>query len=587
MRHLLLPIVLLFFICDVFCQLSPGDDRKPRTFCNPLNIDYAYSPIPNFSEQGNHRTTADPVITLFKGDYYLFSTNQWGYWWSEDMLRWHFVPRKFLKPWHKVYDELCAPATLVLGDTLLVLGSANTLDFPVWMSTNPRIDDWKERVDSFKVGAWDPDFFLDDDGRLYLYYGSSNTYPIYGQEIDRKTFRPVGGRKELIWPHGDVHGWERFGEYNDNTFLAPFVEGAWMTKHNGKYYLQYAAPGTEFSGYGDGVYVGDHPLGPFTYQPHNPFSYKPGGFTRGAGHGSTFQDKYGNWWHVATISISVKNNFERRIGIFAAGFDREGVLFTNTAYGDYPQYLPEGKTDSSRNIFTGWMLLNYNKPVTVSSTYGGYEPNFAADEDIKTYWSAASGGKGEWLQSDLGTECTVHAIQINYADQDAEFVGKQQGIYHQYTLSSSIDGKNWNVVVDKSGNRTDVPHDYVEFSPPIRARFIRIENVHIPTGKFAISGLRVFGKGYGPKPAPVKDFIVLRGDSERRNAWLKWRMSDDAVGYTIYTGIAPDKLYANIMVYGKNEYYFEGMDKDLPYYFRIEAFNENGIAERTAVVRAE
>ena len=45
-----------------------------------------------------------------------------------------------------------------------------------------------------------------------------------------------------------------------------------MTKHAGKYYLQYGGPGTEFSGYGDGVYVGDMPLGPFTYQAHNPFS---------------------------------------------------------------------------------------------------------------------------------------------------------------------------------------------------------------------------------------------------------------------------------------------------------------------------
>ena len=59
------------------------------------------------------------------------------------------------------------------------------------------------------------------------------------------------------------YGWQRFGEYMDDTFLDPFIEGSWMTKHNGKYYLQYGAPGTEFSGYADGVVVGDNPLGPF------------------------------------------------------------------------------------------------------------------------------------------------------------------------------------------------------------------------------------------------------------------------------------------------------------------------------------
>ena len=55
---------------------------QQRTYCNPLNIDYGYTPIPNFSEWGRHRATADPVIVNYKGDYYLFSTNQWGYWWS-------------------------------------------------------------------------------------------------------------------------------------------------------------------------------------------------------------------------------------------------------------------------------------------------------------------------------------------------------------------------------------------------------------------------------------------------------------------------------------------------------------------------
>ena len=585
MNHVFIPALLLTI--GAVCVQLPAAGQS-RTYCNPMNIDYGYSPIPNFSEQGNHRATADPVITLFKDKYYLFSTNQWGYWWSDEMLKWNFVPRKFLKPWHKVYDELCAPGTLVLGDTLLVFGSTHTTDFPLWMSTNPQVDDWMEAVDSFKVGAWDPAFFADDDGRIYLYYGSSNLYPLFGIEIDRKTFQPIGKPKELIHLNPDVNGWERFGEYNDNTFLAPFIEGAWMNKHNGKYYLQYGAPGTEFSGYGDGVYTGNGPLGPFTYQPHNPFSYKPGGFARGAGHGSTFQDAYGNWWHVATMAISTKNNFERRIGLFPTGFDGDGVLYTNTAYGDYPQYLPVGSRPSDlHDRFTGWMLLNYGKPVRVSSTLGGYAPNFAVDEDIKTYWSALTGDREEWLESDLGGIFAVYGIQINYADQDAQFLGKQTGIFHRYIVYYSDDGKKWNTLIDKSNNGTDVPHDYVELSTPQQARFVRIENVHVPTGKFALSGFRVFGKGNGKRPSPVQHFTVLRGESERRNAWLKWQASDDAQGYTIYTGITPDKLYTSIIVYGTNERYFSGMDKNRPYYFQIEAFNENGISERIGVIMAE
>lgn len=576
---------ILIVLILVLASVQPGQAQK--TYCNPMNIDYGYTPIPNFSEWGRHRATADPVIVNFKGDYYLFSTNQWGYWWSSDMLKWNFVPRLFLKPWHKVYDELCAPAVWSQGDTLFVIGSTHEKNFPIWMSTNPKTDSWTEVIEGFEVGAWDPAFFQDDDGRLYCYWGSSNVYPIYGIEVNPKTFKPIGEKKGLLNLDHERFGWQRFGEFLDNTFLDPFTEGAWMTKHNGKYYLQYGAPGTEFSSYADGVVVSDNPLGPFTPQPHNPFSYKPGGFARGAGHGATFQDNYKNWWHVATTVISVKNNFERRISYWPSGFDKDGVMYTNTAFGDYPHTLPTGPADHTKSTFTGWMLLNYNKPVQVSSALGNYQANFAVDENIKTYWSAASGKRGEWLQSDLGELCTVNAIQVNYADQNADVLGKPKGFYHQYVISHSTDGKNWRVLVDKSKNNTDVPHDYIQLPSPVKTRFLRIENIHVPTGMFALSAFRVFGKGAGTVPEAVKDFIVLRTEKDKRSAWLKWRPIDNAYAYHIYTGIAPDKLYSCIMVHSANEYYFKGMDRELPYYFQIEAINENGVSPRTAPVKVD
>lgn len=580
-----------FISCAVFIFCIAQAYAQQKTYCNPLNIDYGYTPIPNFSEQGRHRATADPVIVLCNKTYYLFSTNQWGYWYSNNLLHWQFVSRKFLKPYHHVYDELCAPAVLAIGDTLFVLGSTYTKNFPVWMSTNPTdANSWTERVDSFQAAAWDPAFFLDDNGKLYLYHGSSNFYPLYGWEINRTTFQPVGEHVPLIKLNPDEHGWERFGEYNDNTFLNPFIEGAWVNKHHGKYYLQYAAPGTEFSGYGDGVYISTQPLDSFIYQTHNPFSYKPGGFARGAGHGATFQDVYGNWWHVSTIILSVKNNFERRIGLWPAGFDNNDILYCNTAYGDYPTYLPSKENENHlSNMFTGWMLLNYNKPVKVSSTYGGFYPNYAVDENMKTYWCAATGKKGEWIETDLGNISTVRAIQINYADQDVDssFLGKINGIQHQYKLYASLDAKKWELLVDKSHNTADVPHDYIELSQPVTTRYIRLENIKIPSGKFALSGLRVFGKGNGTAPDTVKHFVCLRGDTDRRNSWLKWQLASDATGYTIYTGTHPEKLYNSIMVYGVNEYYFKGMDKDKTYYFQIEAFNENGISKRSAVQKVK
>ena len=235
------------------------------------------------------------------------------------MLNWNFISKKFLRPWNAGYDELCAPAVGIVGDTMLVFGSTYTSKFTLWMSTNPKANEWKPLVDSFDIGGWDPAFFTDDDGRLYMYNGSSNVYPLYGVELNRKTFLPIGTRKEMHMLKSWRYGWQRFGEHMDNTFLDPFMEGAWMTKHNGKYYLQYGAPGTEFSGYADGVAVADNPMGNptgwFTDQ-SDPLSMKLGGFARGAGHGSTFADNFNNYWHISTIMISVKNNFERRLGIW-------------------------------------------------------------------------------------------------------------------------------------------------------------------------------------------------------------------------------------------------------------------------------
>lgn len=407
-------IALLFFF---------SSDAQQKTYCNPINLDYGYTPIADFAAWGKHRATADPVIVNYKGDYYLFSTNQWGYWWSNDMLNWKFIAKKFLRPWNTgTYDELCVPAVGIIGDTMIVFGSTYTSQFTIWMSTNPKANEWKPLVDSFEIGGWDPSFFADDDGRLYLYNGT---------------------RKEIYLLETWRFGWQQFGEHMDNTFLDPFIEGSYMTKYNGKYFLQYGAPGTGFSGYADGLLTGDHPLVPFLAM-SDPLSMKLGGFVRGA-------------WHVSTTVLSVKNTFERRLGIWPAGFDTDGWMYCNTSFGDYPHYLPgTGHSGSSygnagkSDYFSGWMLLNYKKPVQVSSTLGGYHANQAVDELAKTYWSAATSNKGEWIQTDLGNIFAVHAVQINYADQDAEFLGKPTTAYHQYKMYYSADGKKWKVPVDNA-----------------------------------------------------------------------------------------------------------------------------------------
>ena len=57
--------------------------------------------------------------------------------------------------------------------------------------------------------------------------------------------------------------------------------------------------------------------------------------------------------------LSLKYKFERRIGLYPTAFDKDGVMYSNTAFGDYPLLTPKGKVDDIANTFSGWMLLSY------------------------------------------------------------------------------------------------------------------------------------------------------------------------------------------------------------------------------------
>ena len=79
--------------------------------------------------------------------------------------------------------------------------------------------------------------------------------------------------------------------------------------------------------------------------------------------------------------------------------------------------------------------------------------------------------------------------------------GRQPGIYYQYLLEYSDDNKNWKTLVDKTKDTIDAPHDYIELQSPVKARYIRMTNYHMPDGTFAFAGLRVFGNAGGTAPA--------------------------------------------------------------------------------------
>lgn len=480
-----------------------------------------------------------------------------------------------------------APTAIAIGDTLYFLASSH-VQSDIYKSADPAGGHWEIARKKLEVAMWDPAFFLDDDNRLYVYWGCSNVTPIYGVELDyNNNFDFIGEPVELIHQNPAEHGWEVPGDYNTLKDRTPWIEGAWMNKRNGKYYLQYAGPGTEFKSYSDGVYVSENPLGPFELQPHNPFAYKPEGFTAGAGHGSTFEDRYGNFWHIGTISISVKHMFERRLGLFPVFFDDQGTMYSVTKYGDFPVIIPERKINNFEDIFPGWMLLSYGKKVEVSSFVDSLPAENMTDENIRTWWSAQSGNPGEYALIDLGESMDVRAIQINFAEHNSTLTGRKEGAIRQYTIEGSVDRQSWSMLADKSKVNTDNAHETIQLPGKTVCRYLKLTNVRVPDGCFAVSGFRVFGTGNGELPGEITGLKAERNPSDKRSVTLSWNPSEGATGYNISYGIEKDKLYQNYMIYGDTSVTINSLHSGLEYYFSIEAFNENGITQSNQVVQSK
>jgi xylan 1,4-beta-xylosidase len=570
-------IMLVLVSCPVGWQTQPQPVDQPlHTFCNPVNLSYRFC-----LDEPSRREAADPTIVWYRDRYFLFASKSGGYWHSTDLLEWKFIETD------EIPVEEYAPTAIALDDTLYFLASS-ARQSTIYKSGDPLGGNWNVALEKLEIPVWDPAFYLDDDDRLYLYWGCSNANPIYGVELNyQENFAFIGERKELIHANPVDYGWEVPGDYNTLLDQRPWIEGAWMNKYNGKYYLQYSGPGTEFKSYADGVYTSDNPLGPYQLQPLNPFAYKPEGFAAGAGHGNTFTDQYGNYWHIGTITISQKHMFERRLGLYPVFFDEQGSLYSITKYGDYPFIMPQTKISGFEDIFPGWMLLSYGCDIEVSSSIDSLPPSYIVDEDIRSYWAAESGDPGEYVILDLKQISDVHAIQINFAEHHAGITGRAKNLFHRYLVEQSNDASNWTILVDKSKNNTDNSHPYIQLADKVSCRYLRLTNIEVPGGHFALSGFRVFGKGNGMAPEKVSNLDVTRDPNNRRSVALTWARSGNATGYNISYGVDQDRLYQNYMVYLDTEVVINTLNGDRAYYFSIESFNENGITESGVILEVE
>jgi xylan 1,4-beta-xylosidase len=594
----LFSILILGLVVMQMVPTLAADPIPSRTFCNPLNLDYG-----PYARGGRHG--ADPVIVLFKDRYYLFDTwDKLGYRMSDDLIHWTVIPfdaatlplAADMKP-----GEITAPA--VVADSQYVY-FVNFGSHHVLRTADPASGKWEEGA-TMHGGYGDPDLFFDDDGKVYMLSGLGEADIV---ELDPKTFDEIKGTKTQLTthyktaadfdaansPYGLFTGhdtynhvdWNKPGALDTTPIIgkskqAPTQEGTWLTKYNGRYYMQDSSPDTSCPWYSDVVYESDKILGPYTLCDYAPASMKVGGFINSTGHSCVFQDRYGNYWRVTTMWVGAFTGFERRIGLFPVGFDAKGRMFTQTTLGDYPMIVPQGKYDpNTQSPLAGWFVLSTGKTCTASSTYKQFTSSLASDENVRTWWSAETGNKGEWFQMDLGKPCVIDAAQVNFAEQDC-LNAPLADDYTQYQLLVSSDGIDWRTVADKSASTTALPHDYVPFAQPLTARFLKVVNIHTAKdGKFALRDLRVFGNGGGTPPPQVSGLKVERL-TDPRNVTFTWNPAPGADGYVIHYGVAPDALHLNLQYQGGEmaKLTVSCLNRNVKYYYRIDSYNDSGVAQ--------
>jgi hypothetical protein len=495
---------------------------KTLRYCNPLPIEASSR---DGSPQGVH--LGDVTVVREGGTYYLFATGGGG-WVSEDLVNWRYKGVEMRQGRVPV-----APHVVKFNGQFYMSGNdAPLYRAPAILGPYEIVGEWTD-VDGNPmsgvangrrwVGAFDVDIFVDDDNKPYLYYPNRSTDGIYVVPLDPEHLNRFAAAPKKLFGFDPSHVWERYGEANEYPDVS-WIEGSWMLKRRGTYYLQYSASGTQWLSYATGMYTGKHPMGPFTYAPVNPILRKTTGVVTGTAHGSIVEGPDGNLWQFYTIVLSNPPG-GRRIGMDPVGFDQRGNLFIRGP-SETPQFGPGVVADPARQGDSGSLPLTINKmrAMNTKSTFSSQRPGrdaaYAIDNSTGTWWEPAADDAQPSITVDLGPATEFYPVQRFTVDSNRILFSAPRGfgrpgagappqgptgsVAHRYRVEVSNDGQAFTTILDKTQNTVT---KYVEFDelPPTTCRFVRLTMTDWPrqaTTPFGIVEFTVFGKAVSPSALP-------------------------------------------------------------------------------------
>ncbi len=493
--------LLLGLICYFNTTLFAQEVVTAKSYCNPLSLpNYPIGKFARDLEKGDtgpdwmwrlgykqqFRELADVSALWHDNKWYLFPSVDMA-WVSSDMgATWQHHPLN-------VRDLGYAPTIVKHKDQFLLMAS----DSPIYASTDP-LGPYQEvgmiqlRRTTTMAPFIDPMLYSDDDGRLFYYWGCSPKGGIWGVELDANSPTIVVGEPQELIPFSpQTFPWQAVGQLNQNTTIG-WVEGAWMLKHNGKYYLTYCAGGTENRTYAVGCYIGDSPMGPFVPQKRNPILRTIDGLITGTAHGSFVAGPNNELWTFYSVRASVVHAFERRLGMDRAGIDEHGELYVEGAT-SLPQWLPNQKLNSNDHA-TSWLPLNGDLRTIGSSNAPNLEGRFAVDNSLVTWWEPDSNDVQPTLTTSFMTTSTVHAARVIWREKGLNTAKNILPGPIGYRIEAEVAPDQWQTMIDRSTNDKDLLIDYNECEP-IKATRARLIVYSWPEGITpTVAELTIFGE---------------------------------------------------------------------------------------------
>jgi hypothetical protein len=290
-----------------------------------------------------------------------------------------------------------------------------------------------------------------------------------------------------------------------------WIEGPWLQKRKGTYYLEYSASGTQWKTYAEGYYTAKSPLGPFAYAPNNPLLRRVEGLVTGTAHGSIVEGPDGHPWQFYTIVLSNPPG-GRRIGMDPVEFDKDGNMSVRIT--DTPQWAPGVVPDPARDGDSGSIPVSINKvrAMNAQSRFSSQQPGrdaaYAVDNSSGTWWEPSPADARPMLTLDLGPATRFDVVQLFTIDSvRLLFTGGRRASAlpsaeaYRYRIDVSTDGDAFTTVLDRSAN-TVARNTIFEELPPTRCRFVRLTIVDWPRATpLGVVEFTVFGKPAGSLPA--------------------------------------------------------------------------------------